>query len=429
MMSGQSQRPNRKSNKIALQVYIFAIVLLGIASATTVTISNSSYADFSGFFLKPYYENLNAPVTGCTAPCLTVDTQAAQPGTSGSFSLPSSSSMYLWTPQFASSASIPAGALSLQLFADLPTPSLDGSGSGTWVLGTSFTITPFSTTSTNDVVILSIETYLSGSSVTVSSISDTLSGITWQAAARKSFVSCTGTQESTHVEWYGKAAATLTADTITINLSTTPTSASAISFGVKGADTTTPFDPTAGLPAAGTSPCSNSNSTPTLSGVSTTADTDFVLSLFGAYQTTTETAGTIGGTTATLVTAVAGTGDSNAAEYILSTTAQSSVSCSFGSVSKFWNILCDAIMPARQTITVSYVTTNSAGTVQSTMISGSSAAITAVYALVSISSSAGTIPASGYVRVVITAPSAAGLTVFWGTGKLTQFQIAFTYRS
>src|SRR5713101_3408109 len=229
MLSGQSQRPNRKLNKRALQVYLIAIVLLGIASATTVTISKTSYADFSGFFLKPYYENLNAPVTGCTAPCLTVDTQVAQPGTSGSFSLPASSSMYLWTPQFSSSAAIPAGALSLQLFADLSAPSLDGSGSGTWVTGTSFTITPFSTTSTNDVVILSVETYLSGSSVAVSSISDTLGGITWQGSARKSFVSCTGTQESTHTEWYGKAAATLTADTITINLSTTPTAASGIS--------------------------------------------------------------------------------------------------------------------------------------------------------------------------------------------------------
>src|SRR3989442_13635526 len=132
MMSGQSERPNRKPNNAALQVYIFAIVLLGIASATTVTISNSSYADFSGFFLRPYYENLNAPVTGCTAPCLTVDTQVAQPGTSGSFSLPSSSSRYLWTPQFASSASIPSGALSLQLIADLPSRSLTGSGPGPW---------------------------------------------------------------------------------------------------------------------------------------------------------------------------------------------------------------------------------------------------------------------------------------------------------
>src|SRR5207245_8922354 len=113
MTSGQSQRPNRKHNKTALQVYIIAIVLLGIASAATVTISKTSYADFSGFFLKPYYENLNAPVTGCTAPCLTVHTHASQPGTSGSFSLAPSSSMYLWTSHFASSSSFSAVARSL----------------------------------------------------------------------------------------------------------------------------------------------------------------------------------------------------------------------------------------------------------------------------------------------------------------------------
>src|SRR5207245_2978002 len=108
MMPGQLQRPKRKPNLTALQVYIFGIVLLGIASATTVTISNSSYADFSGFFLKPYYENLNAPVTGCSAPCLTFDTQPAQPGTSGSFSLPSSSTMYVLRSQFVYSPSIPS---------------------------------------------------------------------------------------------------------------------------------------------------------------------------------------------------------------------------------------------------------------------------------------------------------------------------------
>ena len=428
MMPGQGPRPKRRPSKIKLQLLIFAVILLGIVAAASVTITTTSLADFSGFFLKPYYENANAPVTGCTSPCLTVDTQASQPGTSGSFSLTAGSSMYLWTPQFTSSTSIPAGALSLQLFADLPAPALDGSQTGAWTTGSSFTITPLTTTSTNRVVVLSIETYLSGSSITVSSASDT-GGVTWQASARKSFVSCTGTQESTHIEWYGVAASKLTADTITINLSGTPTAASGIAFGISGADTTTPFDPAAGLPATAVSACSGGNTAPTVTGVSTVADTDLVFSLFGAYTSVTETAGTIGGTTANLILAVAGTGISNAAEYVTATSTLSSVSCTFGGSTKFWNIFCDAIMPARQTVTVSYVTTNSAGTVQSTMISGSTATITAIYAPVSISSSAGTIPASGYVRVLVSGPSGAGLTVFWGTGKPTQFQIAFTYRS
>src|SRR5437879_12563764 len=112
-----------------------------------------------------------------------------------------------------------------------------------------------------------------------------------------------------------------------------------MSSGVSGADTTTPFDPAAGLPATTVSSCSNANSSPTVTGVTTAADTDFVISLFGGYTSTTEIAGTIGGTTATLVTAVSGTGDSNAAEYIKATAAQSSVSCSYGTATKYWNIL------------------------------------------------------------------------------------------
>jgi hypothetical protein len=86
-------------------------------------------------------------------------------------------------------------------------------------------------------------------------------------------------------------------------------------------------------------------------------------------------------------------------------------------------------MPARQTITVSYETTNSTGTVQSTLISGSAATITALYQPVSLSSSAGNIPASGYIIVIITGPSNVALTVFWGYGAPTLFQVAFTYQT
>src|ERR1700757_327143 len=166
MMPGQG--PKRKPNKTGLKILFLAIILLGIVTAATVTITTTSLADFGGFFLKGYYVNANAPVTGCTAPCLTVDTQVSQPGTSGSFSLSAGSSAYLWTPQFTSSLTIPAGALSMQLFTDLPAPTLDGSASGTWTSGASFTIAAFSTASTNDIVVLSIQTYVSGSSITVS---------------------------------------------------------------------------------------------------------------------------------------------------------------------------------------------------------------------------------------------------------------------
>ena len=348
---------------------------------------------------------------------------------SGSFSLSGGSNMYLWSPQFSSSATIPAGAVSVQLFADLPAPALDGSASGTWSSGNSFTVGAFSTTQSNDVVIAAIETYVSGSSITVSSITDSQSKVTWQGSARSSFISCSGTQESTHIEWYGIAATSISADTVTINLGATPTSASGIVFGVSAADTTTPFDPAAGLPKTGLSACTATATAPTVSAVTTVADTDFVFALFGGYTSVTETAGAIAGTTGTLVVAVAGTGSSNAVEYRAMTTSQSSTSCAFGTSTTYWGVLCDALMPARQSITVSYATTNSAGTVQSTMIAGSSATITAVYQAVTISSSTGTIPASGYVRVIITAPTGVALTIFWGYGKPTEFQVSYTYQT
>ncbi|MDA4119208.1 MAG: hypothetical protein OK436_01335, partial [Thaumarchaeota archaeon] len=499
------------------------------------------------------------------------------------------------------------------------------------------------TTHANDIVVLSIDTYTSGSSITVSSVSDSQAKVVWQGSARSSSISCSGTQETTHVEWYGIAATTVAADTITITLSSAPTSASGIVFGVSGADTTTPFDPgstppktavgclgldgpcqgfgssttatvtTASITCAAndviivvitagsansvssmtdslgthltyTARCSNCDnhgsesieeyyaitsssatftvsatmsgaasydiyafgikgantatpfdisfvantlftghagnggsggaptvtgvtstnandmifameghpsgtletasapfaligsantangqsiaaenemvgavqtaitvtfgtsipttawsmlvdavqagtSAPTVTGVSTIADNDFIFSVFGAYLSVTETAGAIAGTTSTLVTTVAGVGDSNAVEYRAITTSQSSFSCVFGTSTMFWGVLCDALMPARQSVTISYATTNSAGTVQSTMIGGSAATITALYAPISLSSSAGNVPASGYIRVVITAPAGTGLTVYWGSGKLTQFQVSYTYMS
>jgi hypothetical protein len=346
-----------------------------------------------------------------------------------SFKLAAGASMYLWSSQFASATSIPAGALSFQLFADAPAPALDGSSTGTWSSGSTFSAGALTTVKANDVVILSVDTYSSGSSVTVSSVSDSLNKISWQGSARSSFVACSGTQEATHVEWYGIASTAISADTITVTLSSAPTAASGVAFGVSGADTTTPFDPASGLPETAVSSCSATGAAPTVSSVSTIADTDFVFALFGGYTSVTETVGSIGAGTGTLVNTVTGSGDSNAVEYEAMSTSQSADSCAFGTSTTYWGMLCDALMPARQAVTVSYYTTNSAGTVQSTMASGASATLTALYQSASISSSAGTVPASGYVEVVITGPSGVALTVFWGAPKPTQFQVSYTYKT
>jgi len=347
-----------------------------------------------------------------------------------SFTLSAGSSMYLWSPQFTSATSIPAGVLSFQLFADAPVPALDGSATGAWTSGSTFALSSLSTTKANDVVVVSIETYSSGSSVTVSSISDSLGKIAWQGSARSSFVACSGAQEATHIEWYGIAATAVTSDTVTVKLASVPTAASGVAFGVSGADTITPFDPASGLPKTAVSACSATAAAPMVSPVSTMADTDFVFTLFGGYTSVTETAGSIGAGPATLVNTVAGTGDSNAVEYVAMASSQSSDSCTFGISTTYWGVLCDALMPARQAITISFYTTNSAGVVQSTMASSSPATVTALYQPVSISSSAGTVPASGYLEVVITgSPSGGALSVVWGSPKPTLFEVSYTYRT
>jgi hypothetical protein len=336
--------------------------------------------------------------------------------------------MDLWSPEFASATSIPAGTLSLQLFADAPAPALDGSAAGAWSSGSTFTIGSFSTTKANDVVLLSIGTYVSGASVTVSSVTDSLGKISWQASARNSFVSCPASEETTHIEWYGIASTVVPSDTITVRLSSTPAAAIGIAFGVSGADTVTPFDPASGLPATATGGCTGTAVTPTVPAVSTVADTDLVFAFFGGSSSEAETAGNIGTGGATLVDSVTTSGN-DAVEYATTTTSQSSDSCTFGASGTYWGALCDALMPARQTIAVSYHATNSAGTVQSTMASASPATITALYQPVSIPSSAGTVPASGYVEVVITGPAGAALTVYWGTPKPTLFEVTYAYRA
>jgi len=347
---------------------------------------------------------------------------------SSSFTLPAGSSMYLWSPPFSAGATLPAGTLSLQLFADLPAPALDGTASGTWSKGTTFSIASFSTTEPNDVVILSIQTYMSNTTIGVSSVSDTLSKITWQPSARTTLSSCSGTYLSTKYEWYGIASSAVTADTITVTLGATPTHASGIAFGVSGADTVSPFDPSTSPPATEISTCTGTAVAPTISGVSTTADNDFVFAAYGGHTSKTETAGTMGGLAGSLIGAVNGAGQSNAVEYAISSS-QSGTSCTFGTTTTYWGGICDALVPARQSVTVSYITTDSSGSLRSTMITGSAATITALYQPISLPTPSGSVPTSGYLQVTITAPSGSPLTVYWGSPKPTLFEVELMVRT
>jgi hypothetical protein len=414
---------SERSRALKLLLSISPIIILGIAAAGSVTVTSNNFSGQAGVYFRPYYEDSNPPMTGCAAPCLSTDTQSSFVPASGSFTLPAGASMYLWSPEFSSQTFIPAGSLSFQLFADPPAPTLDAVASGSWSSGVSFTIASLTTANSNDVIILSIVTN-GPSAVSVTSISDSLDDVAWQTSPRAIVSTCTGDQNSTLIEWYGIANTTLTNDVITVQLTTIPISASGIAFGVAGADTVTPFDPNVVLPGQAFS-CSPTASIPSVGGVSFDSDADYVFSLFGGYTPVDEVSGVIGNASGTLIATVASTGDSNAAEYVSESATQSSVSCDFGEATTYYGILCDALMPAIQSLLVSYETAYSVGTVQSTMISASAVTTTGLHPSVSIPSASGIIPALGYVLVVITDPTDVPLTILWGSSDPTNFQVTF----
>jgi len=93
-----------------------------------------------------------------------------------------------------------------------------------------------------------------------------------------------------------------------------------------------------------------------------------------------------------------------------------------------WAIIADGIKAATTQLTVNAYTTSSTGTVQNTLIaSGTTGTITPTKAQISTTpaSSQGTIPASGYIEVQLTA--SASVTIYWGTGQLTSFQTPAVY--
>jgi hypothetical protein len=117
MTSGWVWKQRRRLARTSLLFLIAVIALVTFASATTVTVTKANEASYGGYLVKGYYEDQNPPVTGCTLPCLTVDTQTAQPSGSGSFTLPNGASSYLWSPQITSATTISAGTWGLDFWA------------------------------------------------------------------------------------------------------------------------------------------------------------------------------------------------------------------------------------------------------------------------------------------------------------------------
>ena len=222
--------------------------------------------------------------------------------------------------------------------------STDGSATGTFSTTNSGTIT-LSTTNPDDLIVVE-ETNEDGPNavmLTVSSV--TASGLTF--AQRSSVTLGAPTYQDTEV-WWAVATSALASTVIRVTLAGTTDDASLVAFGVSGANTTSPWDANAALPAAATG---NPSTTPTVSGVSTSNPNDMILGFQGngnnaGVVAVSETAGS----GFTLIRDVTNNGAANAddasAEYETVSTAQSGISVGFGTAmgtNNYWMIIADAI--------------------------------------------------------------------------------------
>ncbi len=159
-------------------------------------------------------------------------------------------------------------------------PVLDGSvASGQWSSTNSVTTGSVSTTHSNDVIVLAVSagTASTSAAATVSSVTDT-GGLSWTRQARVTGPGSASGEYGGAEIWYALAPSALSGDKVTITYS----SANAVDdgtyylFGLSGANTTTPFDPNASLPASGTGEGTTGQGPfITASTVSTTAANDY----------------------------------------------------------------------------------------------------------------------------------------------------------
>ncbi|TMI55702.1 hypothetical protein E6H18_08705, partial [Candidatus Bathyarchaeota archaeon] len=272
----------------------------------------------------------NSSITGCSGKCegLATSSGAADTGTSQSVVIGSS-------------------------------PILDsGSGpdrTGTWSIGSTFTLTGLTTSGTSDVIILIVVT--NPQTITVStSTPPSASGITFQAAPRQTLTpnNCAARIE----EWVGTTSAALSSVTTTVTLTGgTPTASSGQIIAYTGAKEPTgtvvnwAFDQASGFATSSDqgSHCSGGNNTPQASpGVTTLNANDLVLGLFGSENAVTETAG---GSFA-LRSTVNQNSASNAMEDG-STSSTGTQTCPFGTNQNRWLVICDALQSAAKFYQVS----------------------------------------------------------------------------
>jgi hypothetical protein len=204
---------------------------------------------------------------------------------------------------------------------------IDSSGSASSTTSRTVTVSSLNC-GVNDVVIVLAASEGSNS---ISSVSG--GGLTWQSR--------TSISQSSHSrvwEYYAIVTGSpLTSVTVTFG-SSESNGLNVIVFGISGADTASPFDGSARTAYA------SSTSAPIVNGVSTSNANDMIIGLEGHRSTTDATAGSIAGSTGTLIRAQHAGSSGTAAEYRIVTATLSSQSVAFGTISTDnWAMIVEAV--------------------------------------------------------------------------------------
>src|SRR5438094_212754 len=213
----------------------------------------------------------------------------------------------------------------------------------TWTSGTTISITAFATTSIADTIIIFVA---SSKTTTPIQSAPSATGFTCDASARKEVAISAGVGLS---EWVCHTSAAISSETVTVNLSATPTWAIAQIISVNGAEdptgTFSPFDQNSGFVYSNNRNSGGGTNPPTVTAVSSLNADDLFISASGDTGANTQTAGAIGGTTGTLDISTTSTG-ALAVEHRSVTATLSASSCNFGTATSRWIVFCDALQSA-----------------------------------------------------------------------------------
>lgn len=419
--------------KFLLVAVLSAIIV--VAGATQMIVTYTTYNSYYGNYAGVYQEDANAPVTGCTSPCLTVDTSGTSPTSTGSTSLGPSQTMYLWSPSFAAATSIESGNGAAMIYASSSsgylTPSIDGTCTGTQNSGTSVSCS-ITTTGSSDTVIVFVTVGCSGSSSctsppTVSSV--TATGLTF---TKRAGITGSVSVASDNEEWAATASSALSGVTITATFSGTGTG-SMVAAGITNTLSSSQFDGSAST-ASGTGTAASITK-------STSYTNDIILGYVGYEVSGKKLGGNTPGSGFTSVASGSAVTSNKAGgsplntvstgEYMTVTTTQTNLNVPFtDGTSANWFMIADAIEAApvpSGSLSISFYTATSAG-VTTLIGSSSSGNVPPAESLlvIPVSISASSIPAGGYLLVTVSSPSTGNYIIYWGASQLTSFQVTFS---